>query len=83
MQLLCDMVGDAVERGVTQTDTIHTTLALSMARHAAIPQGQVLDNDEMETVVNQLFACSNVNHTPDGKSILCILPQRDIDQLLG
>lgn len=83
VQLLCDMVGDAVEKGVTQTDTIHTTLALSMARHAAIPQGQVLDNDEMETVVNQLFACSNVNHTPDGKSILCILPQRDIDQLLG
>ncbi len=82
VRLLCDMVGDAVEKGDSQPDAIHAALALSMARHAAIPQGQVLDNDGMETVVNQLFACSNVNYTPDGKSILCILPQRDIDQLL-
>ena len=83
VQLLCDMVSDAIEKGATQTDAIHAALALSMARHAAIPQGQVLSNEEMEAVVNQLFACSNVNYTPDGKSILCILPQRDIEQLLG
>ena len=83
VQLLCDMVSDAIEKGATQTDAIHAALALSMARHAAIPQGQVLSNEEMEAVVNQLFACSNVNYTPDGKAILCILPQRDIEQLLG
>ena len=83
VQLLCDMVSDAIEKGATQTDAIHAALALSMARHAAIPQGQVLSNEEMEAVVNQLFACSNVNYTPDGKDILCILPQRDIEQLLG
>ena len=40
-------------------------------------------NEEMEAVVNELFACSNVNYTPDGKAILCILPQYDIEQLLG
>ena len=83
VQLLCDMVSDAIEKGATQTDAIHAALALSMARHAAIPQGQVLSNEEMEAVVNQLFACSNVNYTPDGKAVLCILPQRDIEQLLG
>lgn len=83
VRLLCDMVGDAVEKGSTQQETIHGALALSMARHAAIPQGQVLSNEEMENIVNQLFACSNVNYTPDGKTILCILPQRDIEQLLG
>lgn len=83
VQLLCDMVSDAIEKGSTQQETIHGALALSMARHAAIPQGQVLNNEEMENIVNQLFACSNVNYTPDGKTILCILPQRDIEQLLG
>lgn len=59
------------------------SLALSLARHAAIPQGQVLDNEEMERVVNELFACSNVNYTPDGRTILAILPQGDIEKLLG
>ena len=45
--------------------------------------GEVLGNQEMETLVNDLFSCSNVNYTPDGKAILCILPQRDIEQLLN
>jgi DNA mismatch repair protein MutL len=54
-----------------------------LARHAAISTGQVLNNDEMERLVNELFACSNVNYTPDGRAILSILPQHDIEQLLG
>jgi DNA mismatch repair protein MutL len=37
----------------------------------------------MENIVNSLFACTNVNYTPDGKSILGILKQADIEHLLG
>jgi DNA mismatch repair protein MutL len=80
---LQSIVRDATENISSAADEISHTLALSMARSAAIPHGQVLTNDEMESVVNQLFACSNVNFTPDGKAILCILPQKDIEQLLG
>jgi len=42
----------------------------------------VLSNEEMENLVNELFSCSNVNYTPDGRSILAILPQHDIEKLL-
>jgi DNA mismatch repair protein MutL len=77
------MVDDATQHGVVNDDELNSSLALSMARHAAIPQGQVLDNQEMENLVNELFVCSNVNYTPDGKPILAILPQHDIEQLLG
>ena len=83
VQLLHNMVDEAVHSGGDSADELNQTLALSMARHAAIPPGQVLSNDEMETIVNSLFACSNVNYTPDGKTILTILPQREIEQLLG
>lgn len=76
------LVDDAVEQNHTTTDQLHAALALSLARQAAIPQGQVLSNEEMEHVVNQLFACSNVNYTPDGKSILYILPQGDIERMM-
>jgi DNA mismatch repair protein MutL len=83
VQLLHDMVADAAANVGDSMDDLNKTLALSMARHVAIPQGQVLSNSEMENLVNELFACSNVNYTPDGKSILGILPQHDIEKLLG
>ena len=83
VQLVKDLVDDTVEKGKGDLQEIHSALALSLARHAAIPQGQILNNDEMENIVNELFACSNVNYTPDGKAILCILPQKEIEQLLG
>ena len=81
--LLQEVVADAVEKGCTSAMDIHSTLALGMARRSAVTYGEVLGNDEMETLVNDLFASSNVNYTPDGKAILCILPQRDIEQLLN
>ena len=60
----------------------HDRLSLTLARATAVPYGQLLSNDEMENIINQLFACSNVNYTPDGRAILCILPQTDIEHLL-
>lgn len=83
VSLIRDMVEAAKESGASAIDEINKSLALSMARAAAIPVGQVLGNDEMEGLVNNLFGCSNVNYTPDGKNVLCILQQREIEQLLG
>jgi len=82
VRLLRQLVDDSGTLS-SQVTTLHSQLALSLARHAAIPYGQLLSNDEIENIINQLFACSNVNYTPDGKAILCILPQAEIEQLLG
>lgn len=81
--LIKDMVASAMESGTLNADGINHSLALSLARSAAIPAGQVLSNEEMESMVNELFSTSNVNYTPDGKSILCILKQQEIEQMLG
>ena len=83
VSLLQEIVADATEKGCTSATDIHSTLALGMARRSAVTYGEVLGNEEMETLVNDLFASSNVNYTPDGKAILSILPQRDIEQLLN
>lgn len=83
LRLVQDMVDSAIEKGVSAVEEVNQTLALSLARHAAITQGEVLSNEEMETLVNDLFACSNVNYTPDGKNVLCILKQQEIEHLLG
>ena len=83
LRLVQDIVAAAKEKGVSAIEEVRQSVALTMARNAAIPQGQVLNNDEMETLVNDLFACSNVNYTPDGKNVLCILKQQEIEHLLG
>ncbi len=80
--LLQQMIAYAQESMMMSEEEIYHTLALSLARHAAIPYGQVLNNEEMENLVNTLFACSNVNYTPDGKKILAILPQSEIENLV-
>ena len=77
------MVHTAMEKGSDVKEEVRTILALTLARAAAIVYGQVLSNDEMENIFNSLFASSNPNYTPDGKNILCILKQSEIEHLLG
>ena len=83
VELVHDMIDSAAEKSTLLREDIEKTLSLTMARNAAIPYGQVLSNEEMENVVNKLFSCTNVNYTPDGKSVLGILKQQDIDHLLA
>ena len=76
--VLADIADATVSTALT---TQRERVALSLARATAVPYGQVLSNDEMDSLTNQLFACGNVNYTPDGNPILAILPQQDIDRL--
>ena len=78
-----DMLASAAECVSEVRDEINQALALSMAQNAAIPVGQVLSNEEMDHLLNRLFACSNVNYTPDRRKIQAILPQSDIEHLLS
>ena len=82
INLLRDMILSAQEKPTNLREEISRELALTMARKAAIPQGQVLNNAEMENIFNSLFSSSNPNYTPDGKNILCILKQNEIEHLL-
>ena len=81
--LLLQMVGDTEAKTAEVKDEIDRSLALTMARSAAIPIGQVLSNEEMESIVNRLFSCENMKYTPDGKVIVAILSQQEIDHLFA
>ena len=83
IEMIRDMVATAMEKGAGLHDDVNQALALSLARNAAIPYGQVLGNDEMEGLVNALFACQNVNYTPNGQKILAIMAQTNLEQLFG
>ncbi len=81
--LLADMMEDVLQKGSSAVDAINKTLALSMARKAAIPYGQVLSNEDIESLLKDLFACANVNYTPDGKKTFIIVSERDITKLFA
>lgn len=81
--LVQDLVASAREKTTSAIDDINHSIALELARNAAVTYGQVLTNTEMENIVNSLFACSNFSYTPDGKKILTMLRQTDLEQLFG
>lgn len=81
--LVQDLVASAREKTTSAIDDINHSIALELAHNAAVTYGQVLTNAEMENIVNSLFACSNFSYTPDGKKILTMLRQTDLEQLFG
>lgn len=69
---------DAIEKGDVQKEEIHRTMALTMARSAAIVVGQVLTVEEMSKLIDELFACEMPTYTPDGKKVFVIIDEDEI-----
>jgi len=61
----------------------HEKIARSTAIASAVNYGKQLDSKEMQEIVDQLFACSNPNTTPGGKTILNIVKLEDFEKHLA
>lgn len=55
-------------------------IARSAASSAAIRYGKSLTEMEMQELTDQLFACSNPNHSPSGKLIVRIIELEELDE---
>lgn len=82
-QLIAEMIANAREKGTGIDFELRHRIALTMARSAAIPLGQVLSHEEMEQLVEKLFACPDPNFGPDGRTIVAILPHENLEKLFG
>ena len=51
----------------------------SMAKASAIPYGKLLIREEMQEMIDALFACENPNYSPSGKPVLTILEINEIE----
>lgn len=80
VKLLAEMVHNLKEGKQNLEQEVYHHLALTMARQTSIVLGQVLSVQEMETLIASLFQTSNPNLTPDGKQIISILSQEEIDK---
>lgn len=80
-KLVTDMVQTAIEKGCKVKEEVQSMLALSLAKAAAIVPGQVLTDEEMNRLVDDLFAVSTPNYTPDGKTVLAVLKEDDLEKM--
>jgi len=81
IQIIHNMIGKSVDTGSDVKEEIQESLALSMANSAAIPYGHKLSDEEMNKIVDQLFASPTHKHTPDGKTIISVLEDDIIDKM--
>jgi DNA mismatch repair protein MutL len=80
-ELLRNMVHTALEKGNDVKQEIQEIVALSLAKASAIVPGQLLSNEEMNNLVESLFLCPTPNYTPDGKIVLSVLSEAEIEKL--
>ena len=81
-RLIKTMLANIIETGLDVKSEIQEKLALSFARSVAINYGKPLSVEEITDIVNRLFACPTPNFTPDGKKILTVLDDEDMDKKL-
>lgn len=80
VELIRNMISKSIETGSDVKDEIQESLALSMAYAGAISYGQKLSDEEVSNIINRLFASSSHKYTPDGKLIISLIEDIEIDK---
>lgn len=79
--LVSELVDAAIEYGSDVSEKINSILALGLAQRVATPYGEVLAQDDMESIIERLLQCENCRYTPDGKTIIGIIEHSLIEHL--
>ncbi len=81
--LLGEMIRSVAEKGTQIGDELKEILALSLAKSTAIATGQSLSREEVDMLVERLFALPTPNYTPDGKTVVTLLSDHDLGKFFG
>ena len=79
--MIHQVIASVEEGGKPLKSRILEHLALSVARSAAIPVGRQLMQQEMEALVADLLKLPEPNYTPDGKTIITVIPLEQISKM--
>lgn len=81
--IIRDMVVSVCEGGVPSLADYKHKIALSLAKATAIVDGQFLSQEEMDVLMSDLLKSANPNIAPDGKTIIAVLTQENIDKMFA
>lgn len=79
-RLITDMIADLRINPTQEQDRQLESMALAMARKAAIPSGRHLSEPEMQELLRSLKACKMPSRTPDAKQTYVIKSDQDIQK---
>jgi len=68
------------ERNADTRQEWREQIALTLAQNAAIPYGKTLTETEMREIVEKLFALSQFRRTSDGKTIVSLMTDEEINK---
>ena len=80
-KLLHSLLWVATENKNALMQEVEEKMALAMAQHAAVEYGQQLQSNEMKKMVNMLMTTKNPFRTPDGKIIIYLWEQNELNKL--
>lgn len=73
---------DEVSMGGTSITTkVYESIALRVAKSASIPYGKTMLQEEMDTLLSKLLCLPNPNYTPDGKTIISVLSNDQLEKM--
>jgi DNA mismatch repair protein MutL len=82
-EMIKGMIHNSMETGSDVKAVIQESIALSLANITAIPRGRILTSEEMLLMVSQLFACKTPNYTPDGRVVVCVVSDKEIERKMS
>ena len=80
VKLLSDIIHSAMEQAGDARERVCDRVAATMAREVAVVTGQLLSHEEMCALIDDLFKTSMPSHTPDGKPVIYIMGDAEIDR---
>lgn len=79
--LLLHLLDDYNRESLPYTELYHH-LAITLASAKGVGEGTVLSAQEMNNIVDNLFACETPNFSPDGKPVIALISVDEIKKLL-
>jgi len=61
-------------------EKLNESIALTLAKAAAVENDRTMTQEEMNRLLGQLFTCENPNVTPEGKKIIVLLNNEEIEK---
>ncbi len=68
---------------VNAKNKVKEQVAISLAKSSALNYGTELEQEEIDYLIDNLFACSTPNYSPEGKKVLTIISTEEIEKMLN
>ncbi len=78
---ILQVIDSAESGGASISEKVYDHIAFTVAKAAALPYGTSLNADEMDKLLSSLLKLQNPNYTPDGKTIIKLITNEQIEKM--